>query len=69
MSAAAILVLNGNDLSLAELRAFERDRPGVELDAGARERMQASADNVSRVIAEDRVCYGINTGFGAMARE
>ncbi|MGD8689227.1 MAG: histidine ammonia-lyase, partial [Gammaproteobacteria bacterium] len=41
----------------------------VELDAGARERMQASADNVSRVIAEDRVCYGINTGFGAMARE
>ncbi|MGH8335518.1 MAG: aromatic amino acid lyase, partial [Gammaproteobacteria bacterium] len=31
--------------------------------------MQASVDTVHDVIETERVCYGINTGFGALARQ
>jgi len=63
------LALSGADLKLATLRGFDAARPQVELTAGARTAMQASADTVRRVIDTDQVCYGINTGFGALARQ
>ncbi len=63
------LALTGAGLKLADLRAFDAAQPLVELAAKAREAMQASVDTVRRVIDTDQVCYGINTGFGALARQ
>lgn len=63
------LALTGADLRLETLRAFDAARPQVNLAAVARSAMQASVDTVRRVIDTDQVCYGINTGFGALARE
>ena len=63
------LALSGADLKLATLRGFDAARPQVELTPRARESMQVSVDTVRRVIDTDQVCYGINTGFGALARQ
>ena len=63
------LVLTGADLRLEDLRSFDAGRPAVSLGDKARKAMQASVDTVRRVIDTGQVCYGINTGFGALARE
>lgn len=63
------LVLDGRSLSLADLVQYELERPPLSLDEGARSRMAASVETVARVVGEDRVCYGINTGFGAFANK
>lgn len=63
------LVLTGADLTLHDLSAYDTGRPRVELAPKARAAMQASVDTVRRVIDTDQVCYGINTGFGALARQ
>lgn len=61
------LVLTGADLHLENLRSL--DKPAVSLGDQARNAMQASVDTVRRVVDTEQVCYGINTGFGALARE
>ena len=63
------LILTGKDLSLEAVRDFDAKRPEVSLSQAARQAMQASVDTVRRVIDTDQVCYGINTGFGALARQ
>ena len=63
------LRLSGADLTLQTLAGFDRARPRVELAAVARIQMQASVHTVGEVIRSGRVCYGINTGFGALARQ
>jgi len=56
-------------LTLAQLHAFERAPERVELDPEARRRMAAGADAVARIVAKGEPAYGINTGFGKLARE
>jgi histidine ammonia-lyase len=63
------LTLTGHDLKLADLRDLDRASPQVKLGDEARRAMQASVATVREVIDTDQVCYGINTGFGALARE
>jgi histidine ammonia-lyase len=63
------LSLTGADLDLDTLAGFEQARPHVTLSDAARQQMQTSVDTVRRVIDTERVCYGINTGFGALARK
>ncbi|HEX2668583.1 MAG TPA: histidine ammonia-lyase [Gammaproteobacteria bacterium] len=63
------LTLTGADLKLADLRDFDARRPQAILGDGARRAMQASVDTVRKVVDTNQVCYGINTGFGALARE
>jgi len=63
------LDLTGHALTLDDLRSFDTARPRASLGAGARAAMQKSVDTVRQVIDTDQVCYGINTGFGALARE
>jgi len=62
-----VLELDGTQLTLAQLRCFEAERPRVVLAAAARERMLASVGAVERAVARGEVSYGINTGFGAFA--
>lgn len=63
------LVLTGYDLHLEDLAGFDATRPPVSLDAAARERMLESVASVRSVVESGAVRYGINTGFGALARK
>ena len=67
MRNANTLSIDGNSLTLEQLRLFERERPTVELAAAARARMQVSEATVAATVASGRTAYGINTGFGAFA--
>ncbi|MBU6421547.1 MAG: histidine ammonia-lyase [Gammaproteobacteria bacterium] len=63
------LSLTGRDLTLTHLADFDTRRPAVKLSESARRQMQASVETVREVMRTGRVCYGINTGFGALARQ
>lgn len=55
-------------LTLAQLRAVTKyDGISYSLDDSAFDAINKSADAVQKVIREDRVVYGINTGFGLLA--
>ncbi|GIC76723.1 histidine ammonia-lyase [Moritella sp. F3] len=54
-------------LSLAQLRQISRSPVQVSLDPSCFEDIHASTQVVNDVIAENRVAYGINTGFGLLA--
>lgn len=56
-------------LTLAQLHAFEKSPTPVALDAASRERLDAGAQAVARIIEAGKPAYGINTGFGQLARE
>ena len=60
--------LRPGKLTLADLRAlYESDR-SVRLDRRCWAAVKASADTVQAVIREKRTVYGVNTGFGSLAR-
>ena len=64
-----VLHLDGHSLTLDTLHRWERKRSDVALTGTARERMRQNQALVRKVIDEGRVSYGINTGFGAFARQ
>jgi histidine ammonia-lyase len=59
--------LEPGGLTLAGLAAFAKSREKVTLDRATRERLQAGADAVRRMVGEGKAVYGINTGFGKLA--
>jgi histidine ammonia-lyase len=62
------LLLKPGSLRLADLRAlYESDRP-IRLDRASWAAVAKSAGTVDAVIREQRTVYGINTGFGSLAR-
>src|SRR5579884_4118820 len=62
------IVLSGNDLTLAQFeRAVLANEP-VALADEARRRMEASRAVIDRVAASGKATYGVNTGFGELAR-
>jgi len=61
------LTITPGDISLAQLRHISRNQVTVSLDPSAVKGIHASTQVVNNVIAEDRVVYGINTGFGLLA--
>jgi histidine ammonia-lyase len=62
------LTLYGNALQLGDVERIARSpSTHIELAAEARVRVEAARALVDRVIAENRVVYGISTGFGALA--
>lgn len=64
-----VLLLDGNSLTLDRLAAWERQPTKVALEDKARERMRINQQRVQQVIDSGKVSYGINTGFGAFARQ
>jgi histidine ammonia-lyase len=69
-STQAITELNiiPGELTLAQLRAVNQfDGITYRLDESAFDAINKSAEAVQQVIREDRVVYGINTGFGLLA--
>ncbi|WP_220460959.1 MULTISPECIES: histidine ammonia-lyase [unclassified Colwellia] len=68
MSVMNTLNIIPGQLTLKQLRAVTKYE-GIQfsLDESAFEGINKSAEAVQKVIAEDRVVYGINTGFGLLA--
>jgi len=63
------LEIKPGQLSLTDIRAVSRADTPVSLADGWRGAVEAAAAAVDRVVNENRVVYGINTGFGLLARE
>lgn len=55
------------ELTLPQLRQVQQGAVKLTLDASALPGIEASAQTVANIIAEDRTVYGINTGFGLLA--
>ncbi len=64
----APLVLVPGRLRLPDLRAIWADGAPLAVDPGARAGVDAAAAAVARVIAHGDTVYGVNTGFGLLAR-
>jgi len=62
------ILLEPGRLTLADLRSLWQGPRAIDLTADARARVDAAARAIGRVLAEDRVVYGVNTGFGSLAR-
>ncbi len=64
----ADLVLEPGRVPLSDWRRIAREAPRLVLSPAARPAVDASVALVARIIAEGRVAYGINTGFGKLAQ-
>jgi histidine ammonia-lyase len=69
MTDSDFLTLSPGALSLGALRRLYRERPALRLRADDYARMRASRAVVERIAAGDEAVYGINTGFGGLARQ
>jgi histidine ammonia-lyase len=55
-------------LTLELLRDAWREPIAIAIDGDTRARVDAAANVVADIVAEGRVVYGVNTGFGLLAR-
>ncbi|HET8832708.1 MAG TPA: histidine ammonia-lyase [Casimicrobiaceae bacterium] len=55
-------------MTLAELRALWSAPATLGIDAGARAAVDAASKAVSDIVSTHRTVYGVNTGFGLLAR-
>lgn len=62
------VVLTGNNLDLEQLVAVSRNHVQVEIDDKAIADVNKSREFVEEIVEEEKVVYGINTGFGSLAR-
>ncbi|MFG9006954.1 histidine ammonia-lyase [Pseudomonas aeruginosa] len=62
------LPLKPGHLTLAQLRDIFADQVVIELDHSCHAAIERSIHTVSEIIANNRTVYGINTGFGLLAR-
>jgi histidine ammonia-lyase len=62
-------VLKAGRLTLAELHRFWRGPARIALEPAAYAALERSAATVAAVVAAGRRVYGINTGFGSLARQ
>lgn len=61
------LPLDGRSLTLAQFLEVVRDHRPISLAPDARAAVAASRGVVERVVASDRVVYGVTTGFGGLS--
>jgi histidine ammonia-lyase len=62
-----VLRINGNNLSLDDLRQVAQERRPVELADDARKKVIAAREVVEKLLRENRVAYAINTGVGKLS--
>ncbi len=62
-----MLELDGESLTLEQVRGVALDFEPVALDPEARRRMEASRAAVEQLLLGDAVVYGVNTGVGQLA--
>ncbi len=59
-----MVVLNGNSLSLSDMKKIIYEKEKVTADPNSLKRAAASRKAVEKIVNEGRVVYGITTGFG-----
>ncbi len=62
------IILDGNSLTISDVITVARARPGaltLEISPHARDAVARASQAVAQIVADGRVVYGINTGFGA----
>jgi histidine ammonia-lyase len=62
-----MLELDGQSLTLEDVARVARGAEEVSLADSARARVGAARRTVERIVAESRVVYGVNTGFGKLS--
>lgn len=62
------LAINGEDLTLEEVREVAVHGRKIAIDAGARMRMEESYELVREILGSGQPTYGISTGFGEFSR-
>src|SRR5262245_55408082 len=62
------LLLTGEPLTIADVVAVARERRPVALAPSAAARIAAARALVERIVAEERVVYGVTTGFGGLSK-
>ncbi|HXE91090.1 MAG TPA: histidine ammonia-lyase [Terriglobales bacterium] len=62
-----VIPINGNDLTLEQLRAVVYDRQPVGLDPAARRRIAGARAAVEALLKGERVAYAVNTGVGKLS--
>ncbi|MFF7706051.1 histidine ammonia-lyase [Pseudomonas sp. NPDC007930] len=65
---ATALIIHPGHFTLADLRQVYQQQVPFSLAEEARAVVEQAADTVTRIIASKRTVYGINTGFGLLAR-
>jgi histidine ammonia-lyase len=63
-----VFQLRPGKLTLTDLRALYESKRAIRLDRRCWGAVARSADTVQAVIREKRTVYGVNTGFGSLAR-
>src|SRR5205085_11781086 len=61
------LLINGNDLTLEDLRQVVYERRPVALAGPAREKVNSARAIVDKLVAENRMAYAITTGVGKLS--
>jgi len=62
------MILTPGALDLAGLRHFVAHTPAIRLDDETEQRLRAAARSVDRIVAGGAAVYGVNTGFGKLAK-
>ncbi|MDY2987764.1 MAG: aromatic amino acid lyase, partial [Peptoniphilus sp.] len=62
------VILNGKDLTLEEVVAVAREGVKVEIALEQEEAVKASRAIVDGIVEEERVVYGVTTGFGSLCK-
>src|SRR4051812_6491320 len=68
-SAMTEILIEGGAVSIADVERVARSRVRVALGAQAQEKLAASRSALEQAIAAGEVIYGVNTGFGSLARQ
>jgi len=61
------VTIDGSSLTLEEVVQVARGYVKVELDGEARKKMNQSRELIESILAEKKVVYGVNTGFGKLS--
>ena len=62
------LALDGNSLSTDDLRQLGKGRYKIRLTKESEERVNRARKMVDDIVKENKVVYGITTGFGKFAK-
>jgi histidine ammonia-lyase len=62
-----MIEIDGDSLSLEDLSSVSRGKASVVLAPRAAVRVDAARAVIDRAVAENRVVYGVTTGFGKFA--
>jgi histidine ammonia-lyase len=67
-AAAQPVRLDGSPLAIDDVAAVAREGQPVSLSAGAREAIERGRTVIEKILARGDTVYGVNTGFGSLAR-